>query len=132
MSTNLVRSKSSAAPHSTTIDSAVLGLIVYLVGTEIEGLHEAMMVRAEPVVEGNVENDPPPAPASQGHGAKPTPAVFDHKAEIVIHVKATPFYDVVIPPVIKKLRSAVIERVHALTDLKVHAVHIHIAALRPA
>ena len=132
MSTNLMRSKSGAAPHSTTIDSAVLGLIVYLVGTEIEGLHETVMVRAEPVVEGNVESDAPADPSPASHGAKPAPIVFDHKAEVVIHVKVTPYYDVVIPPVIKKLRSAVIERVHALTDLKVHAVHIHIAALRPA
>lgn len=122
MSSQLVRTERSR--HTTTIDIAVLGLIVHFVGTEIEGVFEALLESAEPVHEGRPEAEP-------SDDKKPDVTNFPANAEIVIHIKLTPYYSVVIGPVVEMLRSRLIERIQQLTDLHVHAVHIHVAALRP-
>lgn len=127
MSTPLVRSVARAGRHTTTIDIAVLGLIVQHVSSEIEGIYEAQLDRADTVRQGQPEGDqdPPKTPPE-------SLTRFDEKAEVVLQIKLVPYINVVLSPVIAALRNRIIERIQSLTELRVHAVHIHIAGLRPA
>ncbi len=125
MPAQMVRSVSRTARHTTTIDIAVLGLIVQHVSSEIEGIYEAQLDRADLVRQGHHESDSdapsaPAAPLTQ----------FDDKAEIVLQIRLVTFMNVLIAPIITALRNRVIERIQTLTELKVHAVHIHVAGLR--
>jgi uncharacterized alkaline shock family protein YloU len=127
MAAQMVRSISRTARHTTTIDIAVLGLIIQHVSAEIEGIYEAQLDRADLVRQGRPEGDSdtpetPPKPLTQ----------FDDKAEIVLQIKLVPFMNVQIAPIISALRNRIIERIQTLTELQVHAVHIHVAGLRAA
>ena len=125
MPAQMVRSVSRTARHSTTIDIAVLGLIIQHVSSEIEGIYEAQLDRADVLRQGHAEGDrdaPQEAP-------KPV-TQFDENAEIVLQIKLVAYINALIPPITAALRNRVIERIQTLTELRVHAVHIHVASLR--
>ncbi|MBA3471017.1 MAG: Asp23/Gls24 family envelope stress response protein [Herpetosiphonaceae bacterium] len=127
MPAQMVRSVSRTARHTTTIDIAVLGLIVQQVSSEIEGIFEAQLDRADLLREGEPDSDTDKPKSRSAAATK-----FDEHAEIVLQIDLVPFMNVLIAPIIAALRNRLIERIQTLTELQVHAVHIHVAGLRAA
>jgi uncharacterized alkaline shock family protein YloU len=109
------RQPARPARHSATIDIAVIGFIVQSAGSEIDGIYQAQLDRAEPMP-GTTSDQPLTA--------------FDEKAELMLQVTLVPFMNVPVPPIITALRKRIIERIQDITDLRVKAVHIHVASVQ--
>ena len=124
MAAQLARPVVRNARHTTTIDIAVLSFMVQIAGSEIEGIHEAQLTKADLLREATNESSTDAGQPNQQLTA------FDERAEIVLHLKLIPFMNAAVPPIITALRNRVIERIQSLTDLKVHAVHIHVASMQ--
>ncbi len=108
--------------HSTTVDLSVVGLLVQAVANEIDGIHEAMLEKVVPVTEQQTDNGGAP------EKAEPV-TKFDESATVVLHIKLIPYINEQVSPIANDLRNRVIERIQQITNLKVHAVHIHVAGL---
>jgi uncharacterized alkaline shock family protein YloU len=116
------RQPARTARHSATIDIAVIGFIVQSAGSEIDGIYQAQLDRAEPMP--GTTDDP-----DEGESDHPLTA-FDEKAELMLQVTLVPFMNVPVPPIITALRKRIIERIQDITDLRVKAVHIHVASVQ--
>jgi uncharacterized alkaline shock family protein YloU len=116
------RQPARTARHSATIDIAVIGFIVQSAGSEIEGIYQAQLDRAEPMPGTTDDMD-------EDESDQPLTA-FDEKAELMLQVTLVPFMNVPVPPIITALRKRIIERIQDITDLRVKAVHIHVASVQ--
>lgn len=108
--------------HSTTVDLSVVGLLVQAVANDIDGIHEAMLEKVVPVAENRTDDNEPTAQSDPI-------TKFDENATVVLHIKLIPYINEQVNPIANDLRNRVIERIQQITDLKVHAVHIHVAGL---
>jgi uncharacterized alkaline shock family protein YloU len=116
------RQPARTSRHSTTIDIAVIGFIVQSAGSEIEGIYQAQLDRAELMPDSTDNPD-------EGESDQPVTA-FDEKAELMLQVTLVPFMNVPVPPIITALRKRIIERIQDITDLRIKSVHIHVASVQ--
>lgn len=111
-----------SARHTTTIDIAVIGFIVQSAGHEIEGIYQAQLERADPMPGTTDEPD-------DGQPDEPLTA-FDDKAELMLQVTLIPYMNEPVPPLVTALRKRIVERMQDITDLRIKAVHIHVASVQ--
>jgi uncharacterized alkaline shock family protein YloU len=116
------RQPARASRHSTTIDIAVVGFIVQSAGSEIEGIYQAQLDRAELMPDSTDDPD-------EGESDQQVTA-FDEKAELMLQVTLVPYMNVPVPPIITALRKRIIERIQDITDLRIKSVHIHVASVQ--
>jgi uncharacterized alkaline shock family protein YloU len=109
------------ARHTTTIDIAVIGFIVQSAGSEIEGIYQAQLDRAD-LMPGSADepDDEPDEPLT----------AFEDKAELMLQVTLVPFMNEPVPPIVTALRKRIVERIQDITDLRIKAVHIHVASVQ--
>ncbi|HYF62275.1 MAG TPA: Asp23/Gls24 family envelope stress response protein [Herpetosiphonaceae bacterium] len=110
------------ARHTTTIDIAVIGFIVQSAGSEIEGIYQAQLDRAD-LMPGS-SDDPEDEQSDEPMTA------FDDKAELMLQITLIPFMNEPVPPIVTALRKRVVERIQDITDLRIKAVHIHVASVQ--
>ena len=111
-----------SARHTTTIDIAVIGFIVQSAGSEIDGIYQAQLDRADlmPGSTDEPDDEQPDEPLT----------AFDDKAELMLQVTLIPFMNEPVPPIVSALRKRIVERIQDITDLRIKAVHIHVASVQ--
>lgn len=112
-----------SARHTTTIDIAVIGFIVQSAGSEIEGIYQAQLDRAD-LMPGSSDD-----PEDEDADDQPLTA-FEDKAELMLQVTLVPFMNEPVPPIVTALRKRIVERIQDITDLRIKAVHIHVASVQ--